>query len=98
MDIVERLSAQRSTTRTTDETVGVVQIAHRLARLTRTGHFVAARVAYAKVLALFFVAFHLLFELTRELLDLAFGRSWSGRTWRRHVVRQKTLSQLLIFI
>lgn len=45
--IVKRLASQRSGTRTADETVGVIQIAHCLASGSSTSHFITARVTNA---------------------------------------------------
>lgn len=46
MDIIEGLSPQRPATGTADEAVGVVQVAHGLACLACTCHFVPTRVTY----------------------------------------------------
>lgn len=45
MHIVEGLAAERAPARAADEAVGVVQVAHGLARLPRARHARAARVA-----------------------------------------------------
>lgn len=94
--IVEGLAAQRSAARAADEAVGVVQVAHRLARLTGAGHLLAARVAYAKVFALLFAALQFLLQLARQLLDFALRFGGAGRPWRRHVVRQQRFRHQLV--
>ena len=43
VDVVEGLAAQRAPAAAADEAVGVVQVAHRLARVARTSHLLAAR-------------------------------------------------------
>ena len=43
VDVVEGLAAQRAAAAAADEAVGVVQVAHRLARVARTSHLLAAR-------------------------------------------------------
>lgn len=57
MDIIEGLAPQRPATGTADEAVGVVQVAHGLARLSCTCHFVPTRVTYTcygREIALYF--------------------------------------------
>ena len=43
VDVVEGLAAQRAAAAAADEAVGVVQVAHRLARVASTSHLLAAR-------------------------------------------------------
>ncbi len=64
VDVVEGLAAQGAPARAADEAVGVVEVAHGLARLARACHPLAARVADAEVLALFFLALHFFLELS----------------------------------
>lgn len=91
--VIECLAAQRPTAGAANEAIGVIQIAHRLTRLSCSCHLLATRAADAKVLALLFIQLHLLLQLPRQLLNLALCLSRTRWSWRCHIVRQKTLSR-----
>lgn len=64
VNVVESFSPQRPSARTANEAVGVIEITHSLACLSRASHLLLACVADPKVLALFLVLLHLFLELS----------------------------------